>query len=224
MKKAIVLLAALGFCAAPAFAAVGDWWILPVDRLDQNFTTHVGAGYDGTDAYEGNAAHGQRRVWWNTNNVYDSSPGAAYPTGPELFTVEFWSPNVGPGDWQPIEVEYNGYVGDAFPMEPNIPWNGQFGTNHQWLGSEFGPRNQWIGTGPGPQGPNSTDPDAPGDAPDSIYMWMTGGSVLYAKWDYPWDINRSWSMVRITQITPEPGAALLLLLGAPMLLGRRRRA
>lgn len=202
---------ALALTAMPALGNVGDWWILPIDRLDGGgFTTLAGVGYDGTDAQQGSGIDGVRRVWWNTNNVYESSLGATYPTDAQLFTVEAYLPTSGPLNWQPIETQYNGYAGDTFPIEPNIPWAGQFGTNHQWLGSEGPGAGTWKPSGPGPQGPTDADFNAPGNG---TFMWMTGGSVLYAKWDYPFAIDRAWSMVRITQATPEPSSLVLLGIG-----------
>ncbi|MBI4578209.1 MAG: hypothetical protein HY718_00810, partial [Planctomycetes bacterium] len=76
----------------------------------------------------------------------------------------------------------------------------------------------WKGTGPGPQAPASADFNAPGNG---IYVWLDKDASLYAKWNFPWDIHRAWSAVRVTQITPEPASALLLLLGLPLL---RRKA
>ncbi len=218
MRRLIPTVLVLAMAAMPAWGAPGDWWILPIDRLDGGFTTHAGAGLDGTDAKEGNGADGVRRVWWNTNNVYQSS-GGAMPGDAQLFTVEAWGATAGAQDWQPIETQYNGYPGDAFPIEPNIPWAGQFGTNHQYLGSGGTP-GAWQQHGPGPQGPVDATFTAAGNG---LYMWMTGGSVLYAKWDFPFAINRSWSMVRITQITPEPASALLLLLGLPLCRRSKKR-
>lgn len=208
MRKAIVALAVLAM-AGTAFGGIGDWWILPIDRLDGNFTTHVGAGYDGTDAKEGNGIDGIRRVWWSTDNVYDSS-GAALPSSAELFTIDVYGPTAGALDWQPVEVQYNGYTGDVYPIDPNIPWAGMFGTNHQYLGSSPA-AGAWAQAGPGPQSPDS-----------GSEIYAQDGSVFYAKWDFGWPINRSWSMIKITQTTPEPASALLLLLGAPLLRRKSR--
>jgi hypothetical protein len=150
--------------------------------------------------------------------VYQSS-GGSYPADAQLFTVEAWGATAGAQDWQPIQAQYNGYAGDTFPIEPNIPWAGQFGTNGQWLGGSGSPGN-WQAHGPGPQAPESTDFNAGGNGTS---MWMTGGSVLYAKWDFPFAINRSWSMIRVTQVTPEPASAMLLLLGLPLLRRSKKR-
>jgi hypothetical protein len=57
-------------------------------------------------------------------------------------------------------------------------------------------------------------------------MWLTSGSWLYAKWDFPFPVDRSWSALRLTQVTgiPEPGALLLSTLGiAAIGLMRRSR-
>jgi hypothetical protein len=35
-------------------------------------------------------------------------------------------------------------------------------------------------------------------------MWLTAGSWLYAKWDFPFEIYRSWSAIRLTQVTGPP--------------------
>jgi hypothetical protein len=32
-------------------------------------------------------------------------------------------------------------------------------------------------------------------------MWLTRGSWTYAKWDFPFEIDRAWSAIRLTQVT-----------------------
>lgn len=217
MRVVGLSLTILVFAAVSANANVGDWWILPIDRLDGSFTTQAGAGLDGTNAYEGIGMDGLRRVWWSTNNSYQSSAGATLPSDAQLFRVEAWGATAGGQDWQPVEAQYHGYAGDAFPVDPSIPWAGQFGTNHQYIAADGTP-GSWKILGPGPQ----ADTTAPADG---TMMWMTGGSVMYAKWDFPWSIDRSWSMLRITQITgtvPEPASGLLMLLGGVFMVQRRR--
>lgn len=214
MKRVIIACGLVAMLAGSATAGIGDWWVLPIDRLDGSFTTYAGAGYDGTDAKEGSGMDGSRRVWWNTANVYASS-GAAFPAAVEDYTIEAYLATEGELNWQPVQVQLNGYHGAInFPMEPEIPWAGKYGTNHEWLGSEGPGAGTWKALGAGPH--------AHPDAEDGVSMYMKAGSVLYAKWDYTWPITRSWSMLRVTQITPEPASLLLLALGG--LLLRRKAA
>ena len=32
-------------------------------------------------------------------------------------------------------------------------------------------------------------------------MWLTRNSWLYAKWDFTWSIDHTWSALRLTQVT-----------------------
>jgi len=204
MKKTIVLTVLLA--TGLAMAAPGDSWILPIQRTDGNFTTLTGAGYNGTDAIRGTGADGVRRVYWAMGAQ------AGMPASMELFTIEFFVPTTGPLNWQPIETANVGE--QEGQMNAMIPWAGQFGTNHQWVGSENGTPGTWKSTGPGPQAPVSADYNAAGNG---IYVWLNKDAQLYAKWNYPWDIDRAWSALRVTQVTPEPASAMLLLLGLPLL-------
>ncbi|MBI4579958.1 MAG: hypothetical protein HY718_09670, partial [Planctomycetes bacterium] len=144
MKKTIVLVTVLA-AGSMAYANAGDSWILPIDHLDGSFTTLAGAGYGGSDAVQGDNFDSVRRVWWKMGAQ------AGMPSTKELFTVEWWVPTQGSLDWQPIETANVGESEGA--MNAVIPWAGQFGTNHQWLGSDGGPTGNWKGTGPGPQAP-----------------------------------------------------------------------
>ena len=47
MKRALMALGLLGWLAMPAWAAVGDQWILGIHHIDNQgaFTEHVGAGW-----------------------------------------------------------------------------------------------------------------------------------------------------------------------------------
>lgn len=209
MKKAMVF--ALLVATSGAFAAAGQSWILPINRTDGSFTTLPGAGYNGTDAIQGTGMDGVRRVYWAMGSQ------AGMPSTMELFSVEFFVPTSGPLNWQPIETANVGESEGA--MNAMIPWAGQFGTNHQWLGSDGGTRGSWKTTGPGPQAPADASYTAAGNG---TTMWMNKDASLYAKWNYGWDIDRAWSAIRVTQITPEPASALLLLLGLPLLRRKSR--
>lgn len=250
MKKLLVLVAVLvvAACGMSHAETWGDQWILGFDSLqnmyDSTGTTTIlpGAGYGGTDAVGHVGSAGDiGRIFWelNGNNdlrvengLYYGTEGPAVLNTPELYMIEFWDPGVGGNDWQPIESMYHGTWED-FPMEDDIPWAGQHGTNHQWIGSEAGAATagQWVSTGPGPQCPDSPDYYASGSSNDSLYMWLTQGSRVYAKWDFPWPISRSWSVLRLTQVTvdgviPEPSSLIALgsgLLGLAGVVMRRRR-
>lgn len=223
MKKFLIIGAAVVALGAvvPAHAYLGDVYTLyPDHREGGGWTVYTGEGLNGTDAYGAIGADGVRRIYWEL-----SGPGL--PSTPEQFTIEIWDPAVGGNGWQPIQGVLNGSAGDQFPIEPGIPWQGQFGTNGQWIGSEGSPNTagQWVATGPGPQAPVDASPTSPGNGDR---MWLKDGSWLYAKWDFGWDIDRTWSAIRLTQVSgvvPEPGSFVALGAGlasmAGMLLRRK---
>jgi len=220
MKKRLLMSGVVLVClAATAMAVPGETWILPIHHRDGGgWTEYPGAGYDGTSAWGANTMDGVRRVYWELSGT--GSMGNAVPGTTELYTIEVFGATAGGTAWQPVESQIKGVDGETYPMEPMIPWDGAYGTNHQYVGSDGSNDGAWHSTGPGPHTPESAAQDA---GPGGIYMWLGGHgspSWLYAKWDYGWAIDRSWSALRLTQITPEPTSLLFLLLGAPLL--RRR--
>jgi hypothetical protein len=201
--------------SADVLAAPGQSWILPIHhREGGGWTEYSGAGYGGTSAWQGADADPTRRIFWELG-------GAGVPSSIELYAIEFWVPTLGPGMWQPIESQFHGVNGEDWPIETDIPWVGSGGSNHQYIGSDFaaGDAGAWKGTGPGPHTPESEFYNA---GSNGTYMWLTEGSWLYAKWDFPFRIDRSWSALRVTQVTPEPTTLALLALGMLIPLRRRR--
>ncbi len=187
--------------------APGDKWILPINHVDgSGYTIGYGEGYDGGDTYEydnfGSPAP-VVRVYWALDGLSVGTSNAV-PTTTEQYTIEWWQPvTTGGVDWQPIESQFRGVDGEVWPIEPKIPWAGTLGQNHQWIGAEgiAGTPGTWTTTGPGPHTPNGTNYTA-GD--NGIYMWLTRGSWLYAKWDFGFRIDHTWSALRLTQVTETP--------------------
>jgi hypothetical protein len=194
-------------------AAPGDQWILGIHHInnegDKPFTMYPGGGYSGPQSsgesqYIGNSygyastgAVGVNRVYWELsgNSVNNNTP---VPTTVELYRVEFYgTTEIGHNDWQPVESQLHGIVGEGYPIEPEIPWEGQFGTNHQWIAAIGSDDGDWHILGPGPQA--DTRPPA-----DGTMLWLKRGSWLYAKWDFPWAVDRTWSALRLTQVAPLP--------------------
>ncbi len=91
--------ACLFFTGAPAPAAPGDQFVLPILRTQDGgsngFQTVPGAGFNGSTAVRHVTNPGQQnggdiaRIYWEFN-----SPSA--PSAPELYRVEWWDPTPGP--------------------------------------------------------------------------------------------------------------------------------
>jgi hypothetical protein len=159
---------------------------------------YPGEGYNGTTAYgyTGGSVGGEvdsARIYWKLGN-------STIPETAELYSIEFHDPDVGGNDSQPIESMFNG-TAEPWPIEPDIPWSGNFGVNHQALqthGSDD-TRDSFVAAGPGPQAPESEDYYA---GPNGTYMWLKRGSRVFATWDViEMTISRAWSVLRITQVT-----------------------
>jgi hypothetical protein len=213
MRSVGLSLAIAALSASSAMAAAGDQWILGINHIDNQgaFATYTGAGFSGTESsgaaqYVGNsygfnnngAAVGVNRVYWELsgNSVNNGTP---VPTTTQLYKVEFFgTTEAGHNSWQPVESQFHGIAGEGYPYEPSIPWPGQFGTNHQYIAAGGANDGAWHTLGPGPQ----ADTSSPADG---TMMWLTSGSWLYAKWDFGFSIDRSWSALRLTQITPVVG-------------------
>jgi len=207
---------------ATAMGAPGDTWILPIDHTEGGgLNVMPGIGWNGTNALQGAGMDGVRRVYWSTTNIALASGAPSLPASTELYTMEYYEPNGGSHGWQPIESRFNGGT-ETYPIEPGIPWAGEYGTNHQYIGAwDAAGIGAWHAAGPGPHTPQDATFNCLGDS--GIYMWLKQGSQLYVKWDYPWSIDNTVSAVRLTQITPEPASGLLLVLGGAVLLRRRGR-
>ncbi len=207
MRKYMSALVVASLPCAVAMAAPGETWILMIDHFDSGgsqypgWIEYPGAGYAGTSAWSHDGWAGDiSRIYWTLDGI--GSMGHQPPTTTEMYKIEFFYPTAigAPGDWQPIESRFRGEGGEQWPIEPLIPWAGAWGTNHQWIGSEFrgNTPGTWAPTGPGPQVPESAAYNA---GPNGEAMWLTRRSQLYVKWDFGWEIERTWSALRLTQVT-----------------------
>jgi hypothetical protein len=222
MRLVGVTLAIALLAASSAMATVGDSWILGIDHIDnagffQTFTGgYSGAQSSGNAQYTGNAygppiscfpnncKDGVARIYWSLSGL--STTGSALPTTTELYSVKFYGTGQpANNDWQPIEVDFNGSgPGDGEGLiDPAIPWAGESGTNHQYLGADAKTVGSFRAAGPGPHAPKSAAYNASGF--DGSYVWLNSGSWLYTKWNFFNDTRRSWSAIQLTQVTPAIG-------------------
>ena len=220
MRSVGLSLAIAMMSASSAMAAVGDTWILGIDHIDNAgfFEIFTGAGYSGPQSsgatqYVGNAygrgpggplpRDGSARIYWSLSGL--ATNGDPLPTTTELYSVKYYgTTSPANNDYDPIEVDFNGPgPGDGQASnDPAIPWAGQFGTNHQWIVANNKTAGAFSTAGPGPQAPNSAAYNAAGNG---SYLWLQSGSWLYAKWDFTFDVRRSWSAIQLTQVTPAIG-------------------
>ena len=196
------------------------FWGSTISIMRASFTSYAGDGYSGSQSsgysqYVGNVMvsqtgfDGVARVYWELsgNAIVNGQPtGNPVPTTTELYKIDFFGTAAnGRDDWQPIEGDFNGSApndGEGVHATPRYPGTVQFGTNHQWIAADRKTAGAWTTTGPGPHTPDSTSQQA---GPSGIYMWLTSGSWLYAKWNFRIRHQSSWSALRLTQVTPLAG-------------------
>ena len=151
MRRLVLSFAIVAMAALPSMAAPGDQWILGIHHIDhvrpsvhdiygcRIFRAAILRVIRSTSVilrYCEYGADGINRVWWELsgNAIVGGQPvGNPVPTTTELYKVELYgTPDGGHNsDYQPIEVAFHGIVARVYPTDPDIPWVGAFGTNHQ---------------------------------------------------------------------------------------------
>jgi hypothetical protein len=151
--------------------------------------------------------------------------GFNLPPGDHLYNVYAWMPDA---EWTWHVVEAAGDGTEHFDQD--IEWEGQFGTNKQWLmadphdpfAPEFDPvlGGRWLKLGPGPQ----SDPNADGGSAFHLNP-SNGNPYLYLGYQTFYTGSIPFDALRIVQLVPEPSSGVMLLLGVGMLgLSPRCRA
>lgn len=196
----LAILAIPFILAGSAKGDPGDKWILPIHHTDGGgWVEWAGAGYAGSTAKEGVGMDFVRRIYWALEGM-SLTTSNQFPTTAELYSIQWYRPTTGATDWQPIESMFGGSAGETWPKDSRIPWAGSGNQNHQWIaaqGSDGAP-GTWIITGPGPHTPSGASYNA---SDSGSYMWLTRDSWLYAKWDFGWSIDHTWSALRLTQVS-----------------------
>lgn len=228
LASAAVGLSGLAVMASPS----GTQTVLKIDHTQDGTFTSFPGGPNGDDAEAHTGQAGDiARVYWVVPNSVDPSP--------ELYNIQWWNPVGANNAFQPFEVQYNGVAGDSSGFDPNIPWHGQFGTNHQYVSNNgTNLTGQYDTTGPGPQSPGDASdgtqsgsgfPANPQQA-DGTSVWLKPGSEIFVKWDFGFYTSPTTNAVSdllLTQVTqtPEPTSlSLLALVGGTALCRRRRSA
>lgn len=228
-RRIAVLIPALAFLWAGTARAEREWY-LAVDRFDQGggWIEEDTGGYD--DGEEGTPFDGRywwgvgfdgvRRAYWKFDNNANCV-GPEIPSEPRLYIVDTWVPPAHSTEYSPIEVIMGGYDRWLF-WDEEIPWNGQSGTNRQWLQRREGNQGDWVEAGLGPQAPDAgSQLEPPCNASGGGKMvWLKRGSVLYVMFNHGfyWEESEvGVSAIRIREVqAPEVGICDPPVAGGPL--------
>lgn len=223
-RFAIALLTLL--TGAVSASAQRQWIVHPSSYQGDTWQTVSGGDFDGRNYRYSDRFSGVTRGFWDltAENCTPVAPNTdLLPVKPGLYAVEQWAPTVKPNgvtswDWAPIEVTFDGPgSGEEATRNLFIPWNGQYSTNHQWIGSQLGSAaGTWVAAGPGPQAPANATCAASGSAPSSLQMWMKRGSTLYMKWNFPFEFTSPLTAVRLTEVHWDSATCGTPALGGPV--------
>lgn len=185
-------------------------WIVYPSYYEGNMKQVASGDYDGGSYWYYDNIDAVARGYWDitADNAVPVAPNTdLFPVKPAMYAVEQWAPTVLPGgvtqwDWAAIEVTFDGPgSNEEGDLNLLIPWSGQYGTNHQWIGSELlSLSGVWKAAGPGPQAPADGSCSASGAVAGSLQMWMKRGSTLYTKWNFAWPFTAPITAVRLTEV------------------------
>ncbi len=186
-------------------------WYLAIDELRQGggWTEEPTGGYDdgipGTP-FDGrywwaSGKDGVRRAYWKFDNNANCV-GPEIPSESRLYVIETWVPPANASSYSVIEAVIDGYDTESVFRSPSTPWNGQHGTNKQWIQRNQGNQGNWAQTGPGPQAPDAGALPEPAcnATGNGLHVWLKRGSVLFVKFDFDFPLLIGVSAIRITEI------------------------
>ncbi|MBP7933487.1 MAG: hypothetical protein KA354_02455 [Phycisphaerae bacterium] len=229
MRSHLIVCLLATLAAADSASAQRVWYLKP-DRFDGNWHSEAAGGYDdGTPMFDGRYWWGQgfdgvRRAYWKFDNN-DNCLGPEIPDEPNIYKIEYFVPSAHATAYSPLEVIMDGYDQWKY-WDPNVPWNGQYGTNRQWIQTNENNQGRWMDTGPGPQCPN-WDAGLPyprcGASGNGGFVWLKRGSVMYVMFNHAWYDDASEvgvSALRITEMNPiQTGVCGPPAAGGPLDLG-----
>ena len=212
MKRCLIIACLFSFLVTVDVVHAQRVWYLRPDRFDGGWKLETTGGYnDGTPVFDGRYWWGQgfdgvRRAYWKFDNN-SNCLGPDVPDVPNIYKIEYFVPPAHAAEYSPLEVIMDGYDQWKY-WDPNVPWNGQYGTNRQWIQTNESNQGRWMDTGPGPQCPvwavGAPYPQC-GAGGNGGFVWLKRGSVLYVMFNYGWYDDTSEvgvSALRITEMNP----------------------
>jgi|GEM_PF-1586125 len=207
------------------------WFDMPSGNYDVNDPANPSRPYRWATGFDG-----ERRAYWDitAENAIPIGHSDPFPAKPAFYQIEHWVPTENPvgvtwGGYTTVEVSFSGQPGEdeEGKINPFIPWNGRYRTNHQWLELVFscGTCNgggaepaRWRQAGPGPHAPAAPTCDAPENSPDSRFVYLRRGSRLFIKFnfDWGWEMYVPMTAVRITELVPVPRTCDAATQGGPV--------
>jgi len=113
------------------------WFDMPSGNYDVNDPANPSRPYRWATGFDG-----ERRAYWDitAENAIPIGHSDPFPAKPAFYQIEHWVPTENPvgvtwGGYTTVEVSFSGQPGEdeEGKINPFIPWNGRYRTNHQWL-------------------------------------------------------------------------------------------
>jgi hypothetical protein len=236
MSRFYISLIGLVVLAAAIPVRAQRTWIVYPSSFNGSFQDHPTGEFNGGGQFGGGYRWGEgfdgvRRGFWELTSdkvIPFGTTTDPFPAKPATYFLEQWVPSDTPvgvtwdnTSWTELPIEVNYIAKDSSEEATKnlfIPWDGQFGTNHQWIKMELNQTpGTWRQAGPGPQCPESEACDAFGQAPTGNRVWLKRGSALYTKWNFSGGPPaHAITAIRITEAVPFTPTCDTATLGGPV--------